>query len=215
MRRRGFTLPELLVVLAIVASLMAMLLPAMARTVFVAHCATCSSNLHQWSVALTAYAGDNSSVYPRFDGALGTGNTHDVTLTFIAAMEGYGISRTRTVCPFRDPQYTVIQGGKWLLGYGLWVPRSNNGTMYPPAAVAGPTRLSAAGTNAIMTDDVLEYPYFGWPNRDTFSRTWGTPHTFNGQLVNANIVTPDGAVQTHTAAQWEFQYQSGNARIWY
>lgn len=62
--QKGFTLIELLVVIAIIAILAALLLPALARSKQTAYRVQCASNLHQWGVAYTMYAGDFDEQFP-------------------------------------------------------------------------------------------------------------------------------------------------------
>ena len=64
MKRNAFTLIELLVVVAIIALLIAMLLPAMNRAISIAKVAVCASNEHQQHLALLSYTSDNFSLLP-------------------------------------------------------------------------------------------------------------------------------------------------------
>ena len=63
-KRSGFTLVELLVVVAIVAILASMLLPALGRAKAKARSIQCLSNLNQLSLAVRMYAGDHSGAFP-------------------------------------------------------------------------------------------------------------------------------------------------------
>lgn len=62
--RDGFTLVELLVVVAIVALLMAILLPSLPRARYVTRLAVCASNLRQVAVGSTTYAIAHAGQYP-------------------------------------------------------------------------------------------------------------------------------------------------------
>jgi prepilin-type N-terminal cleavage/methylation domain-containing protein len=64
---RGFTLVELLVVIAIIALLMSILLPALARVREQAKDVLGQSNLHEWGVVFTMYAGDNDGYIQGYD----------------------------------------------------------------------------------------------------------------------------------------------------
>ena len=66
--RRAFTLVELLVVVAVLALLVAMLLPALARAKRLAARTYCQAHLKQWGVAFEMYAMAHGGLYPHCDG---------------------------------------------------------------------------------------------------------------------------------------------------
>ncbi len=61
----GFTLAELLLVIFILAVLMGILLPVLARTRAAAKSALCKSNLWQWGIALHCYMSEHDGCIPR------------------------------------------------------------------------------------------------------------------------------------------------------
>lgn len=66
MKHRGFTLVELMVVIAIIVALIAMLLPSMGQAREVARRAMCLANLHNFGVGSIAYAGSHRGDYPLY-----------------------------------------------------------------------------------------------------------------------------------------------------
>src|SRR4051812_12502591 len=64
MKRRGFSLVELLVVVGIIAVLIALLMPVFAKARRQADQVTCLSNLRQLGAAFLGYAGANRGWFP-------------------------------------------------------------------------------------------------------------------------------------------------------
>jgi prepilin-type N-terminal cleavage/methylation domain-containing protein len=62
--RRAFTLIDLLVVIAIIAILMAILMPALQRIKKQARGVACQSNLHQWGMIWAMYTQDHDGYFP-------------------------------------------------------------------------------------------------------------------------------------------------------
>lgn len=68
MKRERFTLIELLIVVAIIAILAALLMPALANAKFAAKLVTCASNMKQIGTGVHVYAADYNSYYPHRGG---------------------------------------------------------------------------------------------------------------------------------------------------
>ncbi len=64
MKRRGFTLVEMLVVIAIIGMLMSLLMPAVGRVRESARRAACKSNLREIGLAMHMYAADSEESFP-------------------------------------------------------------------------------------------------------------------------------------------------------
>jgi len=125
MRRAGaFTLIELLVVIAVIALLMAILMPSLQRARQQARSVGCQSNLHQWGLVFSMYAGDYEG---RFCRGCSSNNTNDKR-HWARALSAYYRQRQILLCPTAWKPYD--QGGEVpfgaytgpdgvLLSYGL------------------------------------------------------------------------------------------------
>jgi prepilin-type N-terminal cleavage/methylation domain-containing protein len=117
----AFTLIEMLVVIAIVAVLIAMLLPALDNSREVARRAMCASSLRQWMPGIDMYATDSREQYP---GRVWWGN-QDIMSSSVAngrparQMFERGITRSQVLCP--------SQPGPRVVSYVTW-PRSARDT---------------------------------------------------------------------------------------
>jgi prepilin-type N-terminal cleavage/methylation domain-containing protein/prepilin-type processing-associated H-X9-DG protein len=81
LRRKGFTLVELLVVIGIIALLISILLPSLNRARETANRVKCGSNMRQIGQAIMLYANENKGNYPRtrYNVATGTTGTYDTS----------------------------------------------------------------------------------------------------------------------------------------
>jgi prepilin-type N-terminal cleavage/methylation domain-containing protein len=144
---RGFTLIELLVVIAIIAILAALLLPVLSRAKERARRIADVSNLHQWGLASTMYAGDFKDYLPVGIRAGAAGN------------------------PAAD-DFIWFNGNTWnaLRGYGV-----TTNIAYCQSWLSQPDLLKEVGLPVWGTPDVL-LGWVYWGGRDPFGPGSGTNH---------------------------------------
>ena len=105
-RKKAFTLIELLVVVAIIAVLVALLLPALSTARELARRSVCGSNLKQYYIGIYSYAEDNNDWLPPFDtwlierrgNSLGGWPTR-MSVTLRDIYQSYGLHRDVFFCP--------------------------------------------------------------------------------------------------------------------
>ena len=121
-RMRGFTLVEILVVVAIVSVLAALMVPSLKGMVVAAQRAECASNLRQLGTGILLYANDHDGFLPGTTHELGT----DVERAWIFALKPYlgEVDKVR-ICP-ADPkgaERLAANGTSYILNSFVFVPR--------------------------------------------------------------------------------------------
>ncbi len=118
---QGFTLVELMVVTAIIALLIAILLPSLRQARNAARLTACGSNLRQLAAGATTYASDNFTFYPNRPGLVKPTHIKRLTDDYRPLMRGV-IPFNALQCPmspskvdFESSTAEVIE-----VNYGLW-----------------------------------------------------------------------------------------------
>lgn len=161
-KTHAFTVPELLAVVAIIAIIISMLMPSLARARYEASTAVCIANRHSLAMAMVNYTPENRGFFPRHDFSPSTGkNTWDGSNLFPDAIRHYGAEDYRIWDCAVTPQFGVfehLQGRPKnfedmklvlrssfnnfsILPFAYWVPRRSGGVLFPSNQVdptAGP-----------------------------------------------------------------------------
>ena len=167
-RRQGFTLVELMVVIAILVILMAILFPVFAGARHKATRAACTTNLRQLQVAMRQYCSDHDGRFP-----LQVNTDGETPRRWVNAIYGYGNSKTIYACPaipvFVDPESRPEPKA----------PLPETSYYYCAHALGGTDETAvrnAAATIGIMDGWYLEHE--GGPtgkNYPMYSSPWATP----------------------------------------
>ncbi len=144
--QRGFTLVELLVVIGIIAVLISILLPALAKARFQATLTECASNQRQLGAAMLMYANNNRGLLPRFDLLAGGGQANLSDLLggpdgfFSYFNSKYKLPKNVLFCPAGNTDTYDFIFNHWNTGirpmqaisYSVWIPHQCNGLLVPP-----------------------------------------------------------------------------------
>lgn len=106
-RRRGFTLVELIVVIAIIGVLAAIIYPVTVRVVQGSKATACISNLASLGAALQLYLGDHNQVMPTLQP--GRQSINDDVPVIDNTLNAYASNPKAFACP-ADPHYAAATG---------------------------------------------------------------------------------------------------------
>jgi prepilin-type processing-associated H-X9-DG protein len=136
---RAFTRVDLLALLASVALLLFVVLPALGRVTGKTTIAQCAANLEQYDMALQIYGGENQDILP--SDAIGSW-AWDVSVSYAAMITNTGVKWTSLYCPGTSVQYTEQHNwGMW----SEWAPYGYRSLGYA-STVPGTAGMVAVGT---------------------------------------------------------------------
>jgi prepilin-type N-terminal cleavage/methylation domain-containing protein/prepilin-type processing-associated H-X9-DG protein len=162
--RAGFTLVELVVVMAIISVLIALLLPAVQKIRLSANRVRCASNLHQIGLALQVYRDTHRGLFP--DAAMLPSVTPDKPSIAKVLYEYVDKDPRIFICP-SDTQYANTEG----LSYEYPATRLANRTM---------EYLTANGQGSGLVMLLYDFTYVHGPQGTTHSRNvlYGDGHVY-------------------------------------
>lgn len=215
--RDGFTLVELLVVVAILAVLLAMLTPAMGLVRNSARQSQCLSDLRQIQLANAAYASDNNGFYVQLNSS-GASAAWYTNLAFLDLLDQKASTWPRQLlCP---ESYTVTSGGfKVSSSYGANVGGVSLSPTIPVIAFAV-ARIPRPADKMAWTDswdwwiddwNSSKFDYERKPNNvaPTWTDSMATAYRHQGKC---GIAFYDGHVEMRARSQVDTGMSSGAAK---
>lgn len=230
-RRAAFTFVELLVVVSLLALLIIVQWPALAKATHQTTRAQCAANLRQVTMAFHIYAAENSGKLP-----LGTAGSWawDIPWDVATTLGKYGAPRNTLYCPANPGQnvdplwnwvpnnYRVIDYALTLVGGGSISTSNQNATLTPQPIPTGPLVYvpPLASQRVLLADATLSQP--GQDNeafRNSYNYTsiqGGFPpplrsaHVDRFLPVGGNVAMLDGHVEWRVFSQMHVRTPPGS-----
>jgi type II secretory pathway pseudopilin PulG len=222
-----FTLPELLIVIAVLLVLVALLLPSLSRAMYQARLVLCVNNIRQWTIALTSYAEHANGNFRADPTNAASGNAWDISTATYRDLREFGLEVALLQCPLTPPanEKSILTWepcglanpcGFAITGYGYWVPRlaGSGAGMLPPDNCAGPRSLMDTKhlQNPIVADSAAFLPGTTLPNpfyqpQPPYSNV---PHRFAGDWESMTHGYADGHVEKVPWRLCRYRYTSFN-----
>lgn len=219
--RRGFTLVEMLVVIAIIAILSSLFLPSLQNALASARAANCINNLKQIYAATIMYSGDYNGWLPVYGGAGGYRNC--IAAKIAPYMGGIAVEIPRgessvLICPQTPVPESV---GLGQISYGA---TSRNSTTTVPAGSGGWYKKESAGisSNRVMQIKGASIIMFGKNLIDVGSNRAGCepgPYSFSSYLNPTYLISNSDTVRDRTPSychnsRSNFLYIDGSCKSW-
>jgi prepilin-type N-terminal cleavage/methylation domain-containing protein/prepilin-type processing-associated H-X9-DG protein len=229
--RAGFTLIELLMVIGMIALLVVLQLPALAKTTRMTKVAQCSSNLRQFALAHHIYGNEYNDKLPPG----GPGNwAWDLNWNTGLLLNRYGAPQEVMYCPGTAPRFTdddnealyeyYAPGSIHVLGYvhtlpgGELIATNINSTLTPQTITIGPVKLPAPlpSQRVLVADATIQIP----PNgsftfvQGGFGKPHTSPHLIGNLPAGGNLGMLDGHVEWRKFQDMQIRSASGPFFWW-
>jgi prepilin-type N-terminal cleavage/methylation domain-containing protein/prepilin-type processing-associated H-X9-DG protein len=157
----GFTLVELLVVMAIIACLVSLLLPSLATVRQKADTIKCTSNMRQIGVAVNLYVSDHSERTPIIEPwpSQPVYSSTDGAQTMLQSLATYGVTSAALQCPsdLKGPNYYAKEGSSY-----QWFPGASNQNTHSVTNFF--PRMTSQNQTLPMSKLMLAFDYSGVHN---------------------------------------------------